>query len=326
LTLCKLLAPIIPFTTEAMYQNLVVRGRGIADGQLPFSVHLCDYPEPNEALVDSELSQDMATVLRVVSLGLSARNAAKIKVRQPLAELKIQASEESVHRAVERFREPILEELNVKRLTWVPASERLVSYRVQADAKQLGPKLGSQFPALQQRLAQADAREHERWAEAVRSGQSITVRIGDTAVTLLASELLVELQPPPGWVAAEEKGVLVLLDTRMDETLRLEGLAREVVRHIQNLRKQANLELEDRIALYLQAESPELQAALQAHRDYISAETLTVEWAGQPLGDAAARTEVKLAGRALRIELQPLRLRVNSPGVEMRKEQPQNKG
>ncbi|MCS7166060.1 MAG: isoleucine--tRNA ligase [Gemmatales bacterium] len=304
LTLCQLLAPIIPFTTEAMYQNLVVRGRGIDDGALPFSVHLCDYPEPNEALVDPELSQDMATVLRVVSLGLSARNAAKIKVRQPLAELKIQAAEEQVRRAVERFREPVVEELNVKQLTWVPVTEQLVTYRVEADAKQLGPKLGAQFPALLKALSQADAQQHETWAHHLRQGNSITVAIGEHAITLLPSELQIVPQAPEGWVTAEERGIMVLLDIRIDAALKLEGLARDVVRHVQNLRKQANLELEDRIVLYLHAQAPELQAALQAHRDYIGAETLTIRWANQPLGNNAASTEVKLDGYPLRIELQ----------------------
>jgi len=302
-TLCRLLAPIIPFTTEAMYQNLVVRGRGIEDGAWPFSVHLCDYPQAKTEWINSELSADMAVVLRLVSLGLAARNQVKIKVRQPLAEMKVQAQDERVQRVLERFREPILDELNIKTLQWVPPQQALVSYRVQPDAKQLGPKLGGQFPALMQALSQADSAQHAHWAERIRQGETISVPVGDTSLTLLPSELQVQLVAPDGWVAAEEKGILVLLDTRITPTLKLEGLARDVVRHIQNLRKQAQLELEDRIILYLATPSAELQSALQAHRDYIAAETLTIHWASQPLGDAAAHTEVRLEGYPLRIEL-----------------------
>jgi isoleucyl-tRNA synthetase len=245
----------------------------------------------------------MAVVLRLVSLGLAARNQVKIKVRQPLAEMKVQAQDERVQRVLERFREPILDELNIKTLQWVPPQQALVSYRVQPDAKQLGPKLGGQFPALMQALSQADSAQHAHWAERIRQGETISVPVGDTSLTLLPSELQVQLVAPDGWVAAEEKGILVLLDTRITPTLKLEGLARDVVRHIQNLRKQAQLELEDRIILYLATPSAELQSALQAHRDYIAAETLTIHWASQPLGDAAAHTEVRLEGYPLRIEL-----------------------
>ncbi|GBD36691.1 Isoleucine--tRNA ligase [bacterium HR36] len=184
----------------------------------------------------------------------------------------------------------------------------MVSYRVEADAKQLGPRLGAQFPALQQTLATADAVQHERWAQAVRQGQAVTIRVGDNSITLLSSELQIALQAPTGWVAVEEKGILVLLDTRIDPALKLEGLARDIVRHVQNLRKQANLELEDRIVLYLHAEARELRAALQAHRDYIAGETLTVQWAYQPLGDTAARADVKLEGYPLHIELRKAEL------------------
>jgi len=306
LTLCRLLAPIIPFTTEAMYQNLVVRGRGIEDGALPFSVHLCDYPEAKSDWIDTDLSADMAVVLRVVSLGLAARNQVKIKVRQPLAEMRVQGQHDRLRRALTRFREAILEELNVKALTWVPPEQPLVRYRIQPDAKQLGPKLGGQFPALVQALTVADSGQHARWAERIRQGETISVPVGDSTLTLLACELRVQLVPPDGWVAAEEKGVLVLLDTRITPTLKLEGLARDVVRHIQNLRKQANLELEDRIELYLATPSAELESALHAHRDYIAAETLTVRWATQPLGDTAAAADLRLEGYPLRIELRKI--------------------
>jgi isoleucyl-tRNA synthetase len=303
-TLAKLFAPVMPFVTEEMYQNLAVRGAGRAPG----SVHLCDYPGPDEALIDADLSADMGALLRLVSLGSAARNSVKIKVRQPLAELLVWSDDERDRRAVERFADQIAEELNVKRVTFQYDPEQLPPLQpiLQANVKALGPKVGPRLKAVQAALLRLNAGPHHERTFAVASalsGQPFDLDTADGTVTLEPGDVVVQHRAPEGWAGVMDRGTQVLIDARVTEGLKLEGMARDVVRQVQDLRKSAGLEMDDRIILYLGTESPALKKAIDAHKKYICDETLAVELRAQPLRGDARRANVKVDGQPLVIEL-----------------------
>ncbi len=296
LTLAKLFAPIMPFLTETMYQNLKTT-------DMPESIHLCAYPTVDETLIDAELSEEMNCLLSLVSLGLAARNNVKIKVRQPLAELKVQASAESKeYAAVERFGDQLLAELNVKVVSlhdpeWGP----LLMPEVKPNPKTLGPKFGARMKDIASALAAADA---EELAMKVRAGDCVELTCGGEVILLEPGDLIVSMKASEGWVGMVDGETQIALDTRLTEVLSLEGTARDVVRHVQEQRKEASLEMEDRIALYLGTDSEKLRQAITTHRDYIAAETLTIEWSSQPLtGPGVHRATVKVDGQPLTIEL-----------------------
>jgi isoleucyl-tRNA synthetase len=299
-TLAKLFAPVMPFLSEEMYQNLVVRGAGGGPG----SVHLSDYPTADPALVDEDLSADMNALLDVVSLGSAARNSAKIKVRQPLAELKVQPASERERRAVERFPEQVCEELNVKKVTLHdPAEGPLLVYDVKPNMKALGPKFGPRLKDVQAAIAAAPAAE---LAAKVQRGEPFELPSAGGPVTLGPVDVVVQQKAPEGWAGASERGTQVLVDVRVTEELAREGMARDVVRQVQELRKQSELEMEDRIALWLGTESEPLRRAIEAHRDYIAGETLAAQWASGPLDGEAKSARVEVEKHQLVIELLPL--------------------
>jgi isoleucyl-tRNA synthetase len=294
LTLTKLCAPVMPFLAEVMYRNLTA-------GDDSRSVHLCPYPEPDESLIDAQLSADMKALLRLVKLGSAARNQVKIKVRQPLAELRVQPGSDADRRALERFGGQIEEELNLKQVSLHNGDAGpLLQYDVKPNLKTLGPKLGGQLKAATAALA---ALKPAEVAARVQAGQGIELTLADGPVTLEPADLWVQVKAAEGWAGLADRGTQVALDTRVTEELALEGMAREVVRHVQQARKDAGLEMEDRITLYLHTEDATLAKAIAAHRDYIAAETLVARWSDRPLGAAAYRTQVKVEGKALDIEL-----------------------
>jgi isoleucyl-tRNA synthetase len=294
-TLAKLFAPVIPFLSEALYRNLAAESKDA-------SVHLCDYPQADESLIDEELSHEMDGLLDVVTLGSAARNAVKIKVRQPLAELKVQPGDDYLRRALERFPDQVRDELNIKKVTLHDAAQgSLLSYEVKPNMKNLGPKFGPRLRDVQAAIAAADAAE---LAKKVQAGDPIDLQLGGETVTLLPTDLVVAPKAPEGWVGLADGNTQVLLDTRITEELAREGRAREIVRQIQELRKQSGLELEDRIALHLGTDSDKLQPAIEAHRDYIANETLAIEFVpASANGDGVFTADVKVEGQPLSIQL-----------------------
>jgi len=297
LTLTKLCAPIIPFLTETMYQNLT-RIEARASGAS--SVHHVDYPEADASLIDEQLSQDMDALLGLVSLGSAARNIVKIKVRQPLAELKVQPGSDADRRAIERFADQICEELNLKKASvHDPAKGTLLTFDVKLNPKNAGPKFGNRLKEVQAALAKLDP---AHVAERVQAGQGVELRLGDESITLDPPDLYVSPKVEAHFAGLAEKGTLLLLDARITPELAKEGMAREVIRYVQQSRKDADLNMEDRIALHLSADG-NLAEAIQAHRDYIANETLVSKWADAPLGEGAYGAKVKIEGQEMGIEL-----------------------
>jgi isoleucyl-tRNA synthetase len=294
-TLTRLFAPIMPFLAETLHRNLAERR------QKQVSIHLSDFPMPDETLLDTDLSADMEALLRLVSLGSAARNSVKIKVRQPLAEMRVQPADARDRRAVERFADQLCDELNIKKITLHdPAQGPLLRAELKPNPKTLGPRLGPRLKEVQAALSSALP---VAAVEKLQSGQTVELSCPSGPVSLEPGDVFVQLRAPEGWAGVADRGTQVAIDVRITEASAQEGMAREVVRHVQNARRAAGLEMEDRIVLYLHTDSPRLKAAIEAHRDYIAAETLTTQWATAPLGDGAYRVDVKVDGQPLHIEL-----------------------
>jgi len=292
-TVTKLLAPFTPFVAEELYQNLV---RSV-DASAPESVHLCAWPVVDDDAIDAGVSFDMAAARRVVELGRAARNGAAVKTRQPLAEV-VLALPEAEAQAVERLRDVVLDELNVKDLRFVGGEEELVAYVVKPDLKVLGPKLGKQLGLLQAALKEADA---AALVAAVRADGVVVVTLPDGAVSLSEDDLLIETGSPVGYRVESEAGRIVALRTDVDEALREEGLARELIHAVQLARKAADLRIEDTISLTLDVPE-ELRPPAERHRATIMSETLASEFV---LAAAAGdfRETARVDGREVEIGL-----------------------
>ncbi|MER3398546.1 MAG: isoleucine--tRNA ligase [Chloroflexota bacterium] len=288
-TLTQLLAPFTPFVAEAMYQNLV---RGV-DPDARLSVHLTDWPEADLSRVDQELMAAADLIMRLASLGRAARDRARLKVRQPVSRLFVKVRFPEEVRLVRRLADHLLEELNAKELVLLEDEAALVEYRVKPRFDLLGPRLGAELPRLTRALAGRDPRQVV--AELRTAGRVVL-----DGLEVSAEELAVEVVPKAGYAAAEEAGYLVGISTEVTPDLAAEGLARELVRRIQTLRKEAGLELSDRVVVYYEGD-PEVEAVFASHGDYIAAETLAVRLHKGPTPPSARGAEVRLNGRLVRL-------------------------
>jgi isoleucyl-tRNA synthetase len=263
LTVARLLAPFCPFVADELYDNL--------DGALA-SVHLCDFPSAQELPPrDEGLEEAMAMARETVRLGLGARGQAKIKVRQPLGEAVVVADGRE-RDAIERLADVVREELNVRAVRFVAAADELGTYEVKANYRTLGPLFGSNMPLAADAIAALDP---AHVAAALRDGGAIGIAVDGREHTLSAEDLLLSMRAPDGYSVEREGAHAVALDLAIDEDLRREGRAREIVHAAQNARKTAGLQVEDRIELALDGD-PALLDAAQAHRDYVAGETLAV--------------------------------------------------
>ncbi len=265
-TVSKLIAPFVPFVAESMYRNLVCSH----DDTAPESVHLTDFPTCDETLVDEGLERAVGAVLKTVELGRAARNAANVKVRQPLARVLVKAPGDGQADGLWEMRDQVLDELNVKELELVRDASDLVSYTVLPRLPVLGPKYGRRVPAIREALSALDPRETARSA---LSGQSVEVVVDGERVELAPEELLIEERERPGLASASDEGYVVALDTEITPELFYEGLVRDFVRQVQNLRKEAGFNIDDRITVRY-AGYDDLRAALERHEEYARAETL----------------------------------------------------
>jgi isoleucyl-tRNA synthetase len=281
-TVSKLLAPFTPFVADEIYDNL--------DGSLP-SVHLADWPVAGER--DIGLEEDMAVAREAVRLGLSARSAAKVKLRQPLREAIVVAAGRE-REAIERLGDVVRDELNVKALRFVQAADELGSYEVKPNYRSLGPRFGKSMPQV---AAAVESLDPARVAEALRDGRTVGLSIDGHDHELGADDLLLAMQPLDGYQLEREGSHAVALELALDEELRREGLAREVVHAVQSARKAAGLAVEDRIRLVLGGDD-ELLGAARMHEAYVAGEVLAVEvsYDGAHDGELAS-----IEGRELRI-------------------------
>ncbi|MEA2280374.1 MAG: isoleucyl-tRNA synthetase [Solirubrobacteraceae bacterium] len=279
----KLLAPFCPFLADEIYSNL--------DGAEP-SVHLCDFPEALPR--DRELEAAMEVVRETVRLGLAARAQSKLKVRQPLrAGVVVAAGAE--REAIERLAGTVLEELNIKELRYVAQADELGSYEVKPNYRALGPRFGKQMPQVAAAVASLDP---AHVAGVLRDGERVGINVDGHDHELDADDLLLAMRAPEGYQLEREGSHAVALELELDDELRREGIAREVVHAVQNARKAAGLQVEDRIELALGGDGTLLEAARE-HEAYLAGETLALAVSYDDGADRAS--EATIDGRSLTI-------------------------
>ncbi len=270
-TVSKLLAPAMPFISEEIYQNLVA---GVEPGA-PDSVHLAAWPGFDESAIDDRLHADMALAQKITTLGRAARESAALKVRQPLQRVVVRARSQEENAALERVRDLLLSELNVKELAFADEAGELVELTVFPLPRQLGQKYGPGYPVIRSRFAEMDQRD---LAAQLEAGQTVTVADGDREYVVSAEDVEVRRTPRAGLAVAEDGGYLVAVTATLTPELELEGRARELVRRIQQLRKDSDLDITDRITLTL-SDSPLVAKLLSVYESYVLEETLTLELA-----------------------------------------------
>jgi isoleucyl-tRNA synthetase len=286
-----LLAPFTPFLADEIHLNLA--GGELEDlGELPDSVHLRDFPQPDPALADPGLEAAMEAVRLTVELGRAARAQAKAKMRQPLRRAVIVAND-AEREAISARAELVKSELNVKELDFVSEESELVSYAVKPNYRSLGPRFGKRMPQV---AAAVGALDPTHVAQVMSEGGEVGINIDGDEHALGADEFSLSLQPLDGYEVEAEAGHAVALQLELDDELRREGLAREIVHAVQNARKEAGLEITDRIALSLGGDEVLLEAA-RAHEGYVSGEVLATE----VVYNGADGVTAKLDGRELRI-------------------------
>ncbi len=297
-TLSHLLAPSTPFLADEMYCNLVGGGMCLQERQAAISVHLSRWPEPNPLHEDGQLLADMALAQKVVGLGRAARESASLKLRQPLAEAFVGVPAKGDAEAVMRLADEVIkEELNVKALHTVAAGSELVDVQIHPLPKQLGQKHGRKFPAIKAALLELDPLTV---AHALEGGQPVAVRVDGETIQVLPDEVQVRKQPKPGLAVAEDAGCLVAVTTELTDMLRWEGIAREVVRNIQELRKKSGFEISDRIHTTVQS-GPALSPMWAEFGEEIARETLSARLTQGAPAAGAFTVSLKLDGEDVMI-------------------------
>ncbi|MHB9024171.1 MAG: isoleucine--tRNA ligase [Armatimonadota bacterium] len=288
-TVAKLMAPFAPFVSEDIYRNLVAEAE---------SVHLADWPVVDAVLSDPQLDADMAVLLKVVELGRSARNESGLKVRQPLAELLVHVPGAAEEASLRRFMDDVRDELNVKTVNFLEGSSGLVQYRLKPNLPVVGRKYGKLVPAMRNVLQALGNEQAQAIAVAAKAGETFTLDVEGQTLQMSSDEILIETSSPEGFAVAEDGGYVVALNTEITEELRREGLARDLVRAVQDARKDAGLEISDRILLSLRM--PEaLVESLQPHLDYLKAETLANDVIFSTIPTGAYTADTALGGETI---------------------------
>jgi isoleucyl-tRNA synthetase len=293
LEVAALLAPFTPFLADEIHLNLA-GGEAEELGERPDSVHLRDFPAPDEALADPDLEAAMEAVRLTVELGRAARAQAKAKVRQPLRRAVIVAND-AEREAISARADLVTAELNVKELDFVSEEADLISYAVKPNYRALGPRFGKRMPQV---AAAVEALDPVHVAKVMADGGEVGISVDGDEHSLVPDEVNLVLQPLEGYEVEAEAGHAVALQLELDDELRREGLAREIVHAVQNARKAAGLDISDRIELRLGGDE-ELLAAAREHEPYIAGEVLATSVAY----DAAETAPVRVDGRDLRIAL-----------------------
>ncbi|MBP3391681.1 MAG: isoleucine--tRNA ligase [Clostridia bacterium] len=265
-TYCKLAAPMLPFMTEDIYLNLVA---GI-DANAPKSIHLCDFPVADEALIDADLEAGMEKVLEIVVLGRSARNNAAIKNRQPLANMYVKAE----GTLDGYFTEIIKNELNVQNVAFVDNTDAFLTYSFKPQLRTLGRKFGKDIGRVKEYLAALTGKDAAEAMKTLKETGSMDIVLDGVATPVTEEDLLIESAKLPGFEAQEDKGITVILDTTLTPELIEAGFVRELISRIQTMRKEAGFEVTDHIEIF-ETGSEEIRKVLLANEAEIKAETLS---------------------------------------------------
>ena len=261
-TVSKAAAPMIPFMTEDIYRNLVCS----IDASAPESVHLCDFPAVNEAWIDKELEENMAHLLDIVVMGRACRNAANIKNRQPIGQMFVKAP----FTLSQYYDDIILDELNVKKLTFTDDVRDFTSYNFKPQLKTVGPKYGKMLGGIRQHLTEMDGNQA---MDELKSTGSLKFDIDGNEVTLLEEDLLIDTAQMEGYVSENDNEITVVLDTNLTPELVEEGFVREIISKIQTMRKEAGFEVMDKISVYVK-DNQKIQEVVENHKEQIQDEVL----------------------------------------------------
>ncbi|TWT29883.1 isoleucine--tRNA ligase [Blastopirellula retiformator] len=267
ITTCKLIAPFTPFLAEGLWRSLA----GVFGKRAIESVHLCDFPAVDDKAIDEQLSTRMNLIREISSLGRKARMDEKLKVRQPLSLVEVVLADATHQPWLESHGGLICEELNVKEVRFTQEGQEYIDYQVQPNFKRLGPKIGKLLPQVKAALGKADGGE---LLSQLDSSGKITLEVGDQSIELDGEDIQVRLQAKPGWAAAQGKMCVVVLNKELTPELLREGYCKDLVRLIQDQRKELDLAYTDRIEIGVVTEAEELQEALTENGDYITGETL----------------------------------------------------
>jgi len=264
----KIIAPILPFMSEKIYQNLVCN----IDKNLPESVHLCEYPEIDDQKIDQKMIDQVDAIRKMVELGRSARNKAELKIRQPLQELCFYLSDNSIKEFVIENQNIILEELNVKNIKYVDSTDKLIGYIIKPNLPFIGQDYGKELPKIKDAISKMDS---DKIVSDINQDGEVAIHLESKTINLKRDAFLIDKESKEGYTSESDGNITVGLTTELSEKLVQEGIARDVIRHVQIMRKNANFAVEDRINIYGSFDG-EIGDAIKANEDYFKNETLTV--------------------------------------------------
>jgi isoleucyl-tRNA synthetase len=263
-TLSLIASPFVPFITEEIYQNLVVR----LDKNAHESIHLCKWPEYRDELVDKDLEKDMEEAYKIVKLGRSARSTANIKNRQPLSEMLV-----SIKSLPEYYGDILKDELNIKNIIFGADLSKYVNFDIKPNLPVLGKAYGKMIPSIKKVISSMNQME---LAQKIKNGETVSISIGETSIELNEENLLVTMQGLEGFAFAGEGAIGIVLDTNITEKLKEEGNLREILSKVQNMRKESGFEVADKINLYFSGNRI-LEEVVKNFEDEIKKETLAVK-------------------------------------------------
>lgn len=261
-TVSKVAAPLIPFMTEQIYQNLVCS----VDKTAPESIHLCDYPEVKESFIDQQLEDNMDEVLKIVVMGRAARNTANIKNRQPIGQMFVKAP----HTLPVFYQEIIEEELNVKKVVFTDDVRDFTSYSFKPQLKTVGPKYGKQLGNIKNALLEVNGNEA---MDTLNNSGALTFTFNGEEVVLTKEDLLIDTAQTEGYISEGDNTITVVLDTNLTPELLTEGFVRELISKIQTMRKEAGFEVMDHIRVYTKGNET-IESILKAHEEEVKSEVL----------------------------------------------------
>ena len=264
-TISKAAAPMIPFMTEEIYQNLV---RSI-DKDAPESIHLCDFPTVNKAWINEELERDMDEVLKIVVMGRACRNTANIKNRQPIAQMYVKAP----YKLAEYYCEIIEDELNVKKVDFTDDVRAFTTYSFKPQLKTVGPKYGKFLNGIRQHLSEVDGNTA---MDELKEKGSLTFDVNGTNVVLSEEDLLIDMAQTEGFVSDGDNTITVVLDTKLTPELIEEGFVREIISKVQTMRKEADFQVTDKIVISCKG-NEKIEELIRANADQIKSEVLAVD-------------------------------------------------
>lgn len=270
LELTKLVAPFVPFLSDTLWQRLT---EPVADRVL-CSVHLCDYPESISERIDTQLSDAMKLLREIASLGRAARAGEKLKVRLPLSEVTVILADDSKIAWLKNHDALVRKELNVKAVHYTTDGDQYVQYTIVPNFKTLGKKVGKKIPMIKKALGEADG---NALLTQLQSDGNVTIELPDGPQQLDGDDIEIRLQAKEGWAAAQGSNSVVVLNTEVTPELQREGIAKDVIRTIQNQRKTIECDYTDRILVAVSTSDPDVEKAIQEHRDMIRGETLADE-------------------------------------------------